>query len=220
MRDFDFQRRFEEVGAYTAWITAGAMAAALSFDQFGSDHPMRTWLYWLLMASSVFVGLGYTAQLVIGRAMGIKGVSTSQATIQIFVSTIALTGLCAATGGIERPYWIFYVVALIPAAVNVPVPMTIAAGFLSSIGIVVASFLAGTATANNRGSLTFACAIIPVTAWYSGVLTDALRRVQERAMHEKAQLGSGVHELSQVMARAADGDLAVDAAGDVVVDES
>jgi methyl-accepting chemotaxis protein len=220
MRDFDFQRRFEQVGAYTAWITAGAMAGALSFDQFGSDHPMRTWLYWLLMASAVCVGLGYTAQLVIGRAMGIQKIGTTQATIQIFVSTIALTGLCAATGGIERPYWLFYVVALIPAAVNVPVPMTIAAGFLSSAGIVVASFIAGTATANNRGSLTFATAIVPVTAWYSGVLTDALRRVQERAVADKLRLGSGVQELSQVMAKAADGDLAVDAAGDAVVDES
>src|SRR2546423_199171 len=34
MRDTDFQRRFEQVGAYTAWITATGLAAALSFDQF------------------------------------------------------------------------------------------------------------------------------------------------------------------------------------------
>jgi methyl-accepting chemotaxis protein len=220
MRDYDFQRRFEQVGAYTAWITAGALAAALSFDQFGSDHPMTGWVYWLLMAAAVGVGLGYTAQLLIGRRFGSQGLTTFYGAIQIVVSTIALSALCAVTGGIERPYWVFYVVALIPAAVSLPVSITIGAGFLASTGLVVSSFIAGTATANNRGSLTFACAIIPVTAWYSGVLTDALRRVQQRAVEDRAQLGSGVTHLSQVMAQAAEGDLAVDAASDAVVDES
>jgi methyl-accepting chemotaxis protein len=220
MRDFDFQRRFEQVGAYTAWITAGALAGALSFDQFGSDHPMKSWLYWLLMVSTLFVGLGYTLQLVLGRKLGTTGLNTTQGVIQILVSTAALTGLCAATGGIDRPYWLFYVVALIPAAVSLPVAVTIAAGFLASSGVVVASFIAGTATANNRGSLVFACALIPVTAWYSGVLTDALRRVQQRAVDDKSRLGDGVTHLSLVMAKAADGDLAVESAGDAVVDES
>jgi methyl-accepting chemotaxis protein len=220
MRDYDFQRRFEQVGAYTAWITAGALAAALSFDQFGSTHPMRVWLYWLLMASTVFVGLGYTVQLVVGRKTGGTGLNTAQGIAQIVISTIALTGLSAATGGISRPYWIFYIVALIPAAVSLPVAITIAAGFLASAGVVVASLIAGTATANNRGALTFATALIPVTAWYSGVLTDALRRVQERAVEDKARLGSGVEELSHVMAKAAEGDLAVESAGGAVVDES
>jgi methyl-accepting chemotaxis protein len=68
--------------------------------------------------------------------------------------------------------------------------------------------------------LTFACAIIPVTAWYSGVLTDALRRVQQRAVDDRSRLGDGVTHLSQVMAQAADGDLAVETAGEAVADES
>src|SRR4051812_42413655 len=100
MRDDDFQRRFEQVGAYTAWITAGALAAALSFDQFGSNHPMARWLYGLLLVASAFVGLGYTAQVVIGRKVGTHGLNTVQGVVQIVVSTVALTALCAVTGGI------------------------------------------------------------------------------------------------------------------------
>ena len=193
MGEFDFQRRFEQVGTYTAWITAVALAAALSFDQYGSTHTMRPLLYWVLMASTLFVGVGYSAQQIIGRRMGSKGMGLTQGVIQIVVSTVALTGLCAITDGIERPYWVFYVVALIPAAVSLPIAVTIAAGFLASAGVVVSSLIAGTATAGNRGALTFACAIIPVTAWYSGVLTDALRRVQQRAIDDRARLGSRRH---------------------------
>ncbi|MDX6287696.1 MAG: methyl-accepting chemotaxis protein, partial [Frankiales bacterium] len=210
MGEFDFQRRFEQVGAYTAWITAIALAIALSFDQYKTNHPMTPWLYWVLMASTVFVGLGYTVQLIIGRKTGSKQMGMVQGTVQIAVSTIALTGLCAATGGIEQPYWLFYIVALIPAAVSLPVSFTILAGIAASGGVILASFVAGTLKTENVGALVFVCALIPVTAWYSGVLTDALRRVMERAEHNRAQLGDGVTHLSNVMAQAAEGYLAVD----------
>jgi methyl-accepting chemotaxis protein len=210
MNEFDFQRRFEQVGAYTAWITAVALGAALSFDQFGSSHPMTPWLYWALVVACAFVGIGYTAQQILGRVMGRQEMGMVQGTIQIAVSTLALTGLCVVTDGIARPYWVFYIVALIPAAVSLPVSVTIGAGFAASGGVILSSFIAGTATADNRGSLIFACAIIPVTAWYSGVLTDALRRVMQRAEENRQQLGEGVDHLSHVMAQAAEGYLAVD----------
>jgi methyl-accepting chemotaxis protein len=218
MGEFDFQRRFEQVGTYTAWITAGALAGALTFDQFGSSHPMKGWLYWVLMVSTAFVGVGYSAQQFIGRRMGSKSMSLTQGVIQIVLSTVALTGLCIVTDGIERPYWVFYIVALIPAAVSLPVAVTIAAGFMASGGVLLSSFIAGTATPGNRGSLLFACAIIPVTAWYSGVLTDALRRVMNRAEQDRARLGDGVNHISLVMAQAAEGDLAADVASHEVDD--
>src|SRR5436190_466942 len=170
MRQIDFQRRFEQVGTYTAWITAAALAATLTFDQYGSNHPMATWLYWVLIGSCAAVGLGYTAQSLVNKKSGGAGMSTTAYIIQMALSTVALTGLCAATGGIERPYWLFFVVALIPAAVCVPVGFTVFFGFAASVGVVVSSFIAGTAVANNRGALTFVCVLIPVTAWYIGVL--------------------------------------------------
>jgi methyl-accepting chemotaxis protein len=220
MGEFDFQRRFEQVGTYTAWITAIALAIALSFDQYKTDHPMAAWLYWAIMVSAMFTGVGYTAQMFIGRKMGRKQMGMVQGTAQILISTVALTGLCAVTQGIEQPYWVFYIVALIPAAVSLPISVTIFSGVAASAGVVIASSIAGTVKTENIGALVFVCALIPVTAWYSGVLTDALRRVMERAERQRTQLGDGVSHLSLVMAQAAEGDLAADIEMHEMGDES
>jgi methyl-accepting chemotaxis protein len=212
--EFDFQRRFEQVGTYTAWITAAGLAAGLSFDQFGSTHPMRAWIYWALMVACFFIGVGYTVQQVANTHKANRTPSLVQGVVQIAASTVALTALCAVTQGIERPYWLFFIVALIPAAVSLPIAVTITAGVAASGGVLVSSLIAHTATANNRGSLVFACTIIPVTAWYSGVLTDALRRMMSKAEHDKARIADGVRHLSHTMARAAAGDLSIDAVHD------
>src|SRR5881392_1203208 len=107
MRQIDFQRRFEQVGTYTAWITALALAATLSFDQFGSNHTLAPWLYWLLIAACALVGAGYTAISFVNRMTGSRGMSQPAYVVQMTLSTVALTGLCAATGGVSRPYWLF-----------------------------------------------------------------------------------------------------------------
>jgi methyl-accepting chemotaxis protein len=208
--DFDFQRRFEQVGSVIAWVTAVALGVSLSFDQYGPGHHLVPWLYWLLVAACVAIGIGYTVQEAVGRRTGRREVSPVQAAFQIACSTVALTALCAVTQGIERPYWLFFLVAIIPAAVSLPVIATVISGFAASTGVLVASVVAHTATRHNLGSLVFACSVIPVTAWYSGVLTDALRRMMTRAERDKARLSDGVEHLSRTMARAAAGDLSVD----------
>ncbi|HEU5034458.1 MAG TPA: HAMP domain-containing methyl-accepting chemotaxis protein [Mycobacteriales bacterium] len=218
--EFDFQRRFEQVGTYTAWITAVALAASLSLDQFGSTHPLRPWLYWSLMVVLAFVAVGYTAKELIGRQTGSAQIGVPAALAQATVSTVALTALCAVTQGIDRPYWLFFIVALIPAGVSLSVALTVASGFAASAGVLISSVIAGTATTDNRGSLAFACTIIPVTAWYSAVLTDALRRLMMRAQRDRAMLRHSVRELSQAMAQTASGNLSVETAVEDSYDEA
>jgi hypothetical protein len=91
MRELDFQRRFEQVGMYAAWITALALAVSLSLDQFGSDHPLAPWLYWLLIGACACVGLGYTGQFVVNKKTGGRGLSTNAYVVQMAASTLALT---------------------------------------------------------------------------------------------------------------------------------
>jgi methyl-accepting chemotaxis protein len=219
MQQAQFQRRFELVGAFAGWFTALALAAALTADQFGSDHPLRSWLYWAIVAACAVTCVGYTVQWMVNSKRGSTGLSTRANIVQISVSTVSITALCCATGGIERSIWLLFLVALIPAAVSVPVGVTVFFGFAASGGVVISSIVAGTATANHRGSLIFATALIPVVAWYVGVLTEGIRAVQQQAVTDNARLQDGVGELSRVMAKAAQGDLATDVAIDAFDDE-
>jgi methyl-accepting chemotaxis protein len=110
-------------------------------------------------------------------------------------------------GGVTRPYWLLFIVVQVPSALILPVAATIFFGLLSAGGLVTATYIAGTATDSNRGSLIFAAALLPATAWFIGVITDGLRVAQLHATQERERLGTGVAQLSTVMARAADGDL-------------
>jgi methyl-accepting chemotaxis protein len=184
---------------------------------------MHHWSYVLLMSIVAAIFVGYTIQWAIVRrtgAVGLLSLGPKASTVQLALSTAGLTGLCAATGGISRPYWLFFIVAQIPAALSVPVFVCAIFGFMSSGGVVLASYIAGTATDNNRGALLFVTALLPVTAWYIGVITEGIRSAQGRAVTEKERMGSGVEELSTVMARAASGDLGGSVSVDTFDDEA
>src|SRR5580698_1294197 len=110
MYDLDFQRRFDRVATYVSWITTVALAATLSFDQYGSSHPLRRhWEYVLFMGICGAIAVAYGAQWVYARRSGGAGtlvLSVRLAWAQLFVSTAAITAFCGAVGGITRPYWL------------------------------------------------------------------------------------------------------------------
>ncbi|HWA67198.1 MAG TPA: methyl-accepting chemotaxis protein [Mycobacteriales bacterium] len=223
MDEHDFQRAFDRVGTFVSWITAAALAGALSFDQYGSNHPLHHWLYVLLMGVCALIAVAYGSQLVIAGRTGQAGrlrLSPSGSVFQLIFSTAGLTWLCSVTDGIERPFWLFFIVAQIPASISLPVVVTVFFGFAASGGVVLSSFIAGTATDHNRGSLLLVCALLPVAAWYIATITDGIRRAQESAVADKERLGSGVDELSTVMARAAQGDLGASVGDESFNDES
>ena len=213
MNENDFERRFDQVSIYASWLTTIVLAVALSVDQYDTDHPLRDWIYILLMGILALIAVGYSLQWLVAQRSGTAGrlrLSPGWSVVQLSASTAGLTWLCALTDGVERPFWIFFIIAAIPASLSVPLVITIIYGFLASGGVVLASVIAGTATHNNRGSLIFVAAALPITAWYIGVITDSLRKAQERAVADKERLGSGVEQLSIVMAHAAEGDLGTD----------
>ncbi|HEX3900603.1 MAG TPA: methyl-accepting chemotaxis protein [Mycobacteriales bacterium] len=223
MDEHDFQRRFDRVGTYVSWITAAALAGTLTFDQYGSNHPQRHWVYLVLMGVCALIAIGYGSQLLIAGRTGSAGrlrLSTTGSIIQLVLSTAGLTWLCAITDGIARPFWLFFLVAQIPAAISLPVLVTVFFGFMASGGVVLSSFIAGTATDNNRGSMLFVCTLLPAAAWYIAVITDGIRRAQESAVADKHRLDAGVDELSTVMAKAAQGDLGTSVTAEAFDDES
>jgi methyl-accepting chemotaxis protein len=221
--EIEFQRRFDRVATYVSWITTIALAASLSFDQYGSTHPLRHWEYVLFIGICGAIAVGYASQWAVARRSGSSGtlvLSAGAAWVQLFVSSGAITAACSAEGGVTRPYWLLFIVVQIPAAITLPVAATVFFGLLSSGGVVLASFIAGTATDNNRGALTLVAAMLPATALFIGVITDGLRVAQLRAKADKDLLDIGVEQLSIVMARAADGDLDAGVPNDSFDDES
>src|SRR4051794_19946889 len=110
MRDDDFERQFDVVSTYASWLTTVVLAVALSVDQYGTDNPLRRWIYLTLMGIIAAIAVGYTAQFALSQRSGKVGalrLSPTGSAIQVLVSTAGLTWLCAITDGIDRPFWLF-----------------------------------------------------------------------------------------------------------------
>ncbi|HVS68716.1 MAG TPA: methyl-accepting chemotaxis protein, partial [Mycobacteriales bacterium] len=223
MNDFDFHQTFDRVGIIVAGITTVTLAGTLTVDQYHSSHPLRHWVYILMMGLAGVIALGYIAQWAIGQRQGVAGrlrLSAAGSVAQLFFSTAGVTWLCAITDGIARPFWLFFLIAQIPAALSVPVYVTVVFGFMASGGVVLASYVAGTATHDNLGAMIFVGVLLPATAWYVGTITDGIRRAQEQAVLDKQRLGSGVEQLSSAMSRAAEGDLGARVSAESFDDDS
>jgi hypothetical protein len=86
-------------------------------------------------------------------------------------------------------------------------------GLACSAGLVVSTLYADQLDATAVGSLVLVGALFPVMAWFNATLSSAVWDLRSQAREERTLLESRVEELSAVLARAADGDLAVVADG-------
>ena len=208
MRALDFDRRFARAGMVAAVVTGLALVSALTLDQFWSSDPMPLWLYLAIVGSNCCISAAYAFQAWRTRHDGAMPASPNIALASAVLSIVGLTVLAAVTGGVERTYWICHIFALIGAATALSSAATMLVALLASSSVVVSSLVAGTFTADNRGSIVFVAVLFPLVGWYLGVLTDGMRALQKQAEHDRARLDQGVQQLSEVLARAAGGDLA------------
>ena len=73
MNDFDFHRTFDRVGIIVAGITTVTLAGTLTVDQYHSHHPLRHWVYVVMMCLAAAIAVGYVAQWAIGQRQGVAG---------------------------------------------------------------------------------------------------------------------------------------------------
>jgi methyl-accepting chemotaxis protein len=85
-------------------------------------------------------------------------------------------------------------------------------GFAATGGVVVSSVVAHTLDKQHLGSLILVGAVFPIVAWFNSSLAAAVWSLRTQARDDRKALEGRVTELSAVLQRAADGDLAVAAA--------
>ena len=123
---------------------------------------------------------------------------------------VFVTGVTAATGGIEMPFWLLFLPIVLFAAVSLDKLQSLAFAVVAIAGVLIASAASGTLHADNAGTLVLVCPLFPAVAWFNSNLSNAVWQMRKRARAERDALERRVEELSQILDRAAQGDLAVD----------
>src|SRR4051812_26676911 len=133
---------------------------------------------------------------------------------------VVVTGSVAVAGGIRGPFWILYFPVILFAAVSMPQWQSILLGLAAGAGLVVASAISHTMTTATLGSLLLVVPVLPAVAWFNGTLSSSVWMLRSHARRERDELQQRVNHLSEVLAKAAEGDLAVEAGAEEVQHES
>ena len=215
----DFSKRLARVAAVATWLSLFLALGASAVVHYVGDHTTDVSFGWVLF----FAGVGAIDATLLTilpyweetRPGVRKHIGLWRASLLI-LDMIFVTGVTAATGGIAGPFWLLYLPIVLFAAVSLDKYQSMAFGVVAVFGLVVASASAGTLDADHLGIFVLVGPIFPAMAWFNANLSNAVWQMRKRARAERDALQRRVEELSEILDRAAGGDLAVD----LVVDDS
>ena len=208
----DFSLRLARAAAVMTWLSlvVGVVAAVL-MQELGTTAGVHVHLE--AVAAWSLVGV-----LVTGLLTALPRLTASSDAVRRHVGGVRaalclsihvwVTGLVAVTGGVRGPFWICYVGVVLFAAVTMTAAQASLFGLSASVGLVLATALAGGLDRTAAGPLLLVGATFPIISWFTCSLSAAVSSVRAEASAERSSLEARVTELSAYLERAAAGDLA------------
>ena len=211
----DFSIRLARAAAVMTWVSLlfGIVAATL-MNQLGVMPGVAlhlTSLYlWTIFGAGVAGLLTFLPTMAMKSPFVLANITVFRAFLLI-ADTVWITADVTITGGVRGPFWICYLGVVLFAAVSMKAWQAFLFGFAASGGLVLASFLSHTLDAASVGVLVLVGTTYPLVAWFNSTLSAAVWELRTKASAERKALEARVSELSGVLQKAAQGDLAVQA---------
>jgi methyl-accepting chemotaxis protein len=190
-------------------VSQVTILGALLLDYRWGDDPLPAWVLGIVGLACV----GGTALTIVElqRQRHGQGEVIPQSGPGRYVGNVAfcliLGVLCAENGGVERPYWLPYLLITLGTASLVPVVVTVCMGLLGSACVIGASAWAGTLTSENASALFLVGVFLPLLSGFVGAAMQVTRALESRAKAQEAELSAGVEGLTRRFVSAARGDL-------------
>ncbi|MDQ1713912.1 MAG: methyl-accepting chemotaxis protein [Frankiaceae bacterium] len=211
----DFSKRIARVAAVATWISLVlAVVASWVIGHVGSAASASTVSFgWVLFFSGVGA-IDATLLTVLPfweetRPSVRANIAAWRAGLLI-LDVVFVTGVTAATGGVAGPFWLLFVPIVLFAAVSLDKHQSMVFGVVAVAGLLLSSYLGGSLDADHAGILVLVCPIFPAVAWFNANLSNAVWLMRKQAKSERDALQARVQDLSEILERAAGGDLAVD----------
>ena len=213
----NFSKRLSRVAAMATW---GGLALALvgaivlrQHHDTGVHLHFYAFLGWQALAILNAVALSILPALH-GTSDHVRRRITNYRALLLVSTMAAVTGAAAVSGGIRGPFWVLYLPSVLFAATTMRQWQSVLLGALAGGGVVLSSAVAHTLDATTAAWFVLVVPVFPAIAWFNGTLASSVWAMRALAKHERDELQRRVEELSQVLARAAEGDLTVDLGDD------
>jgi methyl-accepting chemotaxis protein len=211
----DFSRTLARAAAVLTWVTVVVgLSSALLMDRLGAPAGVHLHLTALLCwtAFGACVAALLTALPALERTSPFVRQNVTGFRVFLLLSdTIWATAPVAVTGGVRGPFWMCFLGVVLFAAVVMDAWQAALFGVLASAGVAAASAISHTLDASSVGAIVLICASFPLFAWFNSTLASAVWSLRAQASAERKRLEARVSELSGLLERASQGDLATEA---------
>jgi methyl-accepting chemotaxis protein len=207
----DFSKRLSRVAAIATWggIVLATLGAVVLHREHGDVHlHLYAFLCWQALAIVNAIALTALPGLV-ETSRHVRQKITIYRALLLVSTLIAVTGSVSVSGGVRGPFWILLLPSVLFAATTMRQWQSAVLGLVAGGGLVVASAIAHTLNAGTAAWLVLVVPVFPAIAWFNGTLASSVWAMRAQAKAERDELQGKVEELSRVLARAAEGDLAV-----------
>ncbi|HWG92950.1 MAG TPA: methyl-accepting chemotaxis protein [Mycobacteriales bacterium] len=210
----DFSIRLARAAAVMTWLSwLIGLGAVLAMERFGAPEGVvvHLWAFlgWHVVGAAVTLFLTFLPTLAMKSHVVLANITAFRALLLVSF-TVWATASASVTGGVKGPFWLLYLGIVLFAAVSMPAWQSALFGLAASGGVVLATALSRQLDASAVAPLVLVGLMFPVVAWFTSNLSSAVWDLRRKAREERKVLEARVEELSAVLARAADGDLAVE----------
>jgi methyl-accepting chemotaxis protein len=208
----DYSKRLSRVAAGSTWggiVLAVVGAIVLHAHPAAGIHVhLRAVYYW--EGLGVLNALVMTAlpSLVRSNAHVRRRITVYRA-LMLVSTIVSVSGAVAITGGLRGPFWILYLPALLFAATTLRQWQSVLLGVVTSGSLVISALIAHSVDSSTVAWLVLVLPVFPALTWFNGALSQSIWAMRALARAERDELQSRVGDLSQVLSKAAEGDLTV-----------
>jgi methyl-accepting chemotaxis protein len=208
----DFSKRLSRVAAIATWggiLLAGIGAVVLDREHAaGVRLHLSAFLVWQGVAIANAIGLSALPTLH-NASPHVRRRITTYRLLFLLTGMGAVTGSVAVSGGVRGPFWILYMPSVLFAATTMRQWQSTLLGLFAGANLVGATAIAHTLDGSTAPWLVLVVPVYPAIAWFNGTLASSVWALRAQAKAERDELQRKVEDLSQVLARAAEGDLSV-----------
>jgi methyl-accepting chemotaxis protein len=205
----EFWKMLNRASTWALGLSVLCAGVGVAADQAGgAAYSLTSALLWVGVGLVSACGLG-TLTLFGNRLVEDRQKVERYRVGLLAANLVWVTGLAVTTGGSDRPYWALMAVPLLVAAVSMSRLSSFLVGIFAAVATAAAVLLTDDVSAATIGFLVVVLPLWPGITWFVGLLSDTLRQERLAAREESDELSRRVGELSSVLARAAEGDLAV-----------
>ncbi|MGZ4602663.1 MAG: methyl-accepting chemotaxis protein [Kineosporiaceae bacterium] len=206
----DVARRLSTTAGVTAVAVAvyNPVALALVVRADPTVHPLPVPLFAVLTVVTVLGGVWYLLRPGLQSRLPFL---TRHAVLVDTTSLLVFLGLVTVqvttTGGVRHAMWLYFAFLIVFASAQLPLVFTPVFGVLSSLCLVLATWVAGTLGTPTAGDLLVACLGLLLLAVFTTTLSSAVRSLQRDSERARTRLAVQVQEISGALGGVASGDL-------------